>query len=66
MDYRVTWEIDIEDVDSALAAALEAHRIMLDPASIATVFAVTSPAGTTELIDLVPEEAGALPTPRGI
>jgi len=44
MDYRVTGEIDIEDVDSALAAALEAHRIMCDPASTATVFAVTSSA----------------------
>ena len=32
MDYRVTWEIDIEEVESAFAAALEAHRIMLDPA----------------------------------
>ena len=60
MDYRVTWEIDIEDVDSALAAALEAHRIMLDPSSIATVFAVTSSSGTTEFIDLLPEEAGGL------
>ncbi len=58
MDYLVTWEIDVEEVDSALAAALEAHRIMLDPSSIATVFAVTSPAGTTELIDLLPEGAG--------
>ena len=65
MDYRVTWEIDIEDVDSALAAALEAHRIMLDPASIATVFAVTTPDGTTELIDLLAEEAGGLPRGRG-
>ena len=61
MDYRVTWEIDIEDVDSVLAAALEAHRIMLDPASIASVFAVTSPVGPTELVDLLPEEAGGLP-----
>jgi len=60
MDYRVTWEVDIEEVESALAAALEAHRIMLDPASIATVFAVTSPAGTTELIDLLAEEPGGL------
>ena len=65
MDHRVTWEIDIEEVDSALAAALEAHRIMLDPASIASVFAVTSPAGTTEVVDLVPEEAGGLPSDHG-
>ena len=65
MDYLVTWEIDIEEVDSALAAALEAHRIMLDPASIATVFAVTSPAGTTELIDLLAKDAGGLPRGYG-
>jgi hypothetical protein len=65
MDYRVTWEIDIEEVESAFAAALETHRIMLDPASIATVFAVTSPDGTTELVDLVPEEAGGLPRGDG-
>ncbi len=65
MDYLVTWEIDVEEVDSALAAALEAHRIMLDPSSIATVFAVTSPAGTTEFIDLLPEEAGGLLSGRG-
>ena len=64
MDYLVAWEIDIEDVGSALAAALEARRIMLDPDSIATVFAVTSPAGTTELVDVLPEEAG-LPSGRG-
>ena len=50
MNYRVTWEIDIEQVKTALAAALEAHRIMLDPQSIATVFAVTSPDGTTHFL----------------
>jgi hypothetical protein len=65
MDYRVTWEIDIEEVESALAAAQEAHRIMLDSASIATVFTVTSSAGTTELVDLLPEQAGGLPSGRG-
>ena len=65
MDYLVTWEIDIEEVESALAAGLEARRIMLDPESIATVFAVTSSAGTTELVDLLPEEAGGLPSAHG-
>ena len=65
MDYLVTWAIDIEDVESALAAAQEAHRIMLDSASIATVFTVTSSAGTTELVDLLPEQAGGLPSGRG-
>jgi hypothetical protein len=33
---------------------------MLDPESIATVFAVMSPDGTTELVDFLPEEAGGL------
>ena len=65
MDYRVIWEIDIEEVETALAAALEAHRIMLDPESIATVFAVMSPDGTTELVDFLPEEAGGLPRGDG-
>jgi len=65
LDYRVTWDIDIEEVETALAAALEAHRIMLDPESIATVFAVMSPDGTTELVDLLPEEAGGLPRGDG-
>jgi hypothetical protein len=57
MDFHVTWEMDIGDVDSALAAALEAHRIMLDRDSIATVFAVTSPDGTTEVVDLLAQDA---------
>ena len=65
MDYRVTWEIDIEEVATALAAALEAHGIMLDPESIATVFAVTSPDRTSELVDLLPEGAGGRPRGHG-
>ena len=65
MDYRVTWEIDIEDVETALAGALEAHRIMLDPESIATAFTVMSPDGTTELVDFLPEEAGGPPCDDG-
>jgi len=44
---------------------MEAHRIMLDPDSIATAFTVMSPDGTTELIDLLPEEAGGLPSGHG-
>ena len=58
MDYLVTWEIDIEEADSALAAAIDAHRIMLDRDSIASVFAVMSPDRTTEVIDLLAEDAG--------
>jgi hypothetical protein len=38
---------------------------MLDPESIATVFAVMSPDGTTELVDFLPEEAGGLPRGDG-
>ena len=34
-------------------ATLEAHRIMLDPESTATVFAAMGPDGTTEVVDLV-------------
>jgi hypothetical protein len=64
-DYRVTWEIDIEQADTARAAALEAYHIMLDPDSIATVFAVTSPERTTELIDLLSEDADGLPRADG-
>jgi hypothetical protein len=59
MDYRVTWEIDIEE-ETALGAALVAYRIMLDPESIAPAFTVMSPDGTTELVDLLLEEAGGL------
>lgn len=39
-DYRVKWEIDVFDVDSAEDAAREALRIQRDPASTATVFDV--------------------------
>ena len=35
-------------------------HIMLDPDSIATVFAVTSPDNTTKLIDLLSEDPGGL------
>ena len=61
MDYRVTWEIDIEEVESALAAALEAHRIMLDPDSIATVFAVMSPTGQPSSSTFCPKRLAACP-----
>jgi hypothetical protein len=61
MDYRVTWEIDIEAVEAPSTTAREAHRIMLDPESIATVFAVSGHDGTTEIVDLLPEEAHGQP-----
>ena len=54
MAYRVCWEIDLDEPETPLAAAArEAHAIMLDPDSTATVFTVTAPDGTTCVIDLL-------------
>lgn len=39
MEYRVTWDIDI-DADSPLEAAREARRIQLNPDSSAVFFRV--------------------------
>lgn len=49
--YRVTWEIDIER-DTPLEAAREAHTIMRDTESTATVFIVTDACGRTTVVDL--------------
>ena len=57
--YRVRWEIDLEAPETPAAAAIEAQQIMRDPASIASVFAVTAPDGTTELVDLLAHDGGA-------
>ena len=38
--YRVTWEIDIEDVDTPEDAAREALKIQQDRESMATIFSV--------------------------
>ena len=40
-------------------------KIQLDPESIAPAFTVMSPDGTTELVDLLREEAGGLPRGDG-
>ena len=53
MAYRVCWEIDLEEPETPLAAAREAHAIMLDPDSTATVFTVTAPDATTSMVDLL-------------
>ena len=53
MAYRVRWEIDLEEPETPLAAARDAHAIMLDPDSTATVFTVTAPDGTACVIDLL-------------
>ena len=53
MAYRVCWEIDLEEPATPLAAAREAHAIMLDPDSTATVFTVTAPDGTSSIVDLL-------------
>ena len=51
MDYRVTWEIDIE-ADSPRAAAQKALDIQRDSASRAVVFDVYDENGDQLLIDL--------------
>jgi hypothetical protein len=51
--YRVHWEIELEEPETPLAAARDAHAIMLDPDSTATVFTVTAPDGTTSVVDLL-------------
>jgi hypothetical protein len=51
--YRVRWEIDLEEPETPLAAAPEAHAIMLDPDSTAAVFTVTAPDGTSSIVDLL-------------
>lgn len=56
MNYRVTWTIDIDYVDTPREAAEEALRIQRDPESIATVFEVTAPDGRRSTIDLAADE----------
>jgi hypothetical protein len=51
MEYRVTWEIDL-DASSFREAAEEALRIQRDPESTATVFTITREDGKTETVDL--------------
>jgi hypothetical protein len=51
MNYRVTWEIDIE-ADSALEAAEEALEIQRRPDSIATVFTVRDETDQLVIVDL--------------
>jgi hypothetical protein len=50
--YRVTWEIEIEDADSATDAAEQAFCMMQDPDTTATVFTVVDPEGRRWAIDL--------------
>jgi hypothetical protein len=57
--YRVRWEIGLDAPETPIAAAIEAQQIMRDPASMASVFAVTAPDGTTELIDLLAHDSSA-------
>lgn len=65
MNYRVKWEIDIEDVDSPEEAAMRALIIMRDndPANTATVFDVSWKRGKTrsyeKRVDLGPVESGS-------
>jgi hypothetical protein len=60
-NYLVTWQIDVEDVDSHHAAALKALAIQRKPDSIATVFDVKDKDdehAPTVQIDLTPWESG--------
>lgn len=51
MEYRVTWEIDV-DAGSFREAAEEALRIQRDPNSTATVFTINHEDGETKTVDL--------------
>lgn len=54
MQYRVTWEIDIE-ADTPALAAMEARAIQQRPDNSATCFTVIAPGGGRSEIDLEPE-----------
>jgi len=51
MEYRVTWEIDVE-AETPAEAATKAHAMQRDPASWATVYDVRDPDGQCERVDL--------------
>ena len=51
MQYKVSWEIDI-DAESPEEAAQKALAIQRDPESIATCFTVTDECGNREEVDL--------------
>lgn len=58
-NYKVFWDIDIEDCDSPEEAAAKALEIQRDPESIATVFTVRKEEdklGPYTLVDLSPDE----------
>ena len=55
MQYRITWEIDI-DADTPQEAAKQARNVQLDPESSATVFDVWSEDGQQFHIDLMENE----------
>lgn len=57
MEFRVTWEIDI-DADSPEKAAEEARRAITDPETLATVFTVKGDDGREFTIDTALEEGG--------
>lgn len=49
-EYLVTWAINLT-ADTPEDAAAQAHRIMLDPSSLATMFDVADECGATFEID---------------
>jgi hypothetical protein len=62
-EFRVTWEIDIE-AETPKQAAEQAFAIQQDPETMATVFAMTDPAGVTTEIDLLDDPDWELVTTR--
>lgn len=66
--HKVTWEIDVEGVDSPLEAAEKAWALMRKPDSTANFFSITDPNGVIHQVDLweeqeVNSEAEVISTP---
>lgn len=52
MNYRVSWDIDIDDAASPLDAARKAHEIVRRPGTSANVYNVEAPDGIVTVVDL--------------
>lgn len=52
MNYRVSWDIDIDDAASPLDAACKAHEIVRRPGTSANVYNVEAPDGVVTVVDL--------------
>lgn len=65
-NYRVHWEIDVEDVDTPAAAARQALNSILRPGSIAHVFDVDDHEGNRTTVDLDEADEKVLKATRRI